>query len=397
MIKDIPPKKSSINNEYNNKLKSAHQHLNDYFSSIKTNSINYLQAQISQINSAYQTGYNTNLNLLLLLEKLFDHYSTTYNLSLYEFKEEISNTECVIKYLKDYHIITTEEDCINIEENLQDIRAIKENNSIFLLHLLRDGRLISCTEKVLRVYDNKNFYHCSVCICEDSCCYSICELSDGSIVTGMYERIKIWKIYKDSYQCLFELYEEENEKIAKVCELSEDRIVSLSQKIIIVWDIKEKKAIKKIKGETNKNFYSMLYIKEKNVILVTTEKELKKYNMSTYQLICQINQIPNKIYNLLQIDDNSVLMGGYSQLCIANFDTGTYSVAINANISSFIKLRDNTTILCGCDGYFLILDLKNKTYIHKKAKYENSILSMVIIDESTFASASGDTILFWKY
>ena len=69
MIKDIPPKKSSINNEYNNKLKSAHQHLNDYFSSIKTNSINYLQAQISQINSAYQTGYNTNLNLLLLLEK----------------------------------------------------------------------------------------------------------------------------------------------------------------------------------------------------------------------------------------------------------------------------------------------------------------------------------------
>ena len=68
-------------------------------------------------------------------------------------------------------------------------------------------------------------------------------------------------------------------------------------------------------------------------------------------------------------------------------------------VSCFIKLRDNKTILCGCEnGIFLFYDMNTKKYRITKNNYNGRINDLLMIDDYTFISCSKDqTITVWKY
>ena len=65
----------------------------------------------------------------------------------------------------------------------------------------------------------------------------------------------------------------------------------------------------------------------------------------------------------------------------------------------FLKLRDNKTILCGCNnGIFCFYDMNTEQY---KITYDNhhaAISDLLLIDDNTFLSCSDDkTIKVWRY
>ena len=69
------------------------------------------------------------------------------------------------------------------------------------------------------------------------------------------------------------------------------------------------------------------------------------------------------------------------------------------NINIYIKLRDNNTILCGCNkGIFCFYDMNTKQYKITKNNHNDDITDLLLIDDNTFLSCSRDnTIKVWKY
>ena len=69
-------------------------------------------------------------------------------------------------------------------------------------------------------------------------------------------------------------------------------------------------------------------------------------------------------------------------------------------VRCFLKLRDNKTILCGCefDGIFCYYDMKTEQYKITKNNHDNAITDLLLIDDNTFLSCSKDnTIKLWRY
>ena len=67
-------------------------------------------------------------------------------------------------------------------------------------------------------------------------------------------------------------------------------------------------------------------------------------------------------------------------------------------VNCFLKLRDNKTILCGCDkGIFCFYDMKTEQYKITKNNHNNYITDLLFKDDNTFLSCYGNKILVWKY
>ena len=81
-----------------------------------------------------------------------------------------------------------------MEINIEQVKTIREHaHCVYSLLHLKDGRVASCSEdKTIRIYDPSNDYHCDQVIKRHSeGIISICQLDDGTIVSGSYQTIMI--------------------------------------------------------------------------------------------------------------------------------------------------------------------------------------------------------------
>ena len=125
--------------------------------------------------------------------------------------------------------------------------------------------------------------------------------------------------------------------------------------------------------------------------------------MSTFKVIKAIKGISCCSNNgLYQIDSDRVIIGSYNKICIVNIDKGSIESEIKDNklgaVRCFIKLRDNKTILCGCDkGMFCLLDLNTKEYTLQENN-SHTINDILSLSQELLISCSDDkTIKIWKY
>ena len=68
-------------------------------------------------------------------------------------------------------------------------------------------------------------------------------------------------------------------------------------------------------------------------------------------------------------------------------------------VECFLKLRDNKTILCGCNnGRFCFYDMNTEQYKITNDNHEGYITDLLFKDDNTFLSCSDDsTIKVWTY
>ena len=69
-------------------------------------------------------------------------------------------------------------------------------------------------------------------------------------------------------------------------------------------------------------------------------------------------------------------------------------------VNCFLKLRDNKTILCGCDdiGIFCFYDMNTEQYKITNDNHHSGITDLLFKDDNTFLSCSWDnTIKVWRY
>ena len=149
-----------------------------------------------------------------------------------------------------------------------------------------------------------------------------------------------------------------------------------------------------------------------------SDRVLRLWNMSTYQCITVIEGVRCYFTNsLYQIDKDRVIVGGVNSFCIVNIDKCVIEKRIDDEsieyvdsflkfldfegvyVGCFLKLRDNKTILCGCNyGIFCFYDMNTKQYKITNDNHHRAITDLLLIDDNTFLSCSRDTtIKVWRY
>ena len=289
-----------------------------------------------------------------------------------------------------------------MEINIEQVKTISEHTDsvISLLHL-RDGRVASCSDdKTIRIYDPSNDYHCDQVIKRHSeGIRSICQLDDGTIVSGSYQTIMIGD---------YTIKNAHNDWIYQVITLPNNRIASCSyDKTIKIWKSNPPYSDTPIKvlREHSRLVTSLLYIKERDIMLSGSDDvTLRLWNMSTYQCDKVIKGVQccsdNSLY---QIDKDRVIVGGVYKFSIVNIDKCIIEKRIKDEsieyVECFLKLRDNKTILCGCyNGIFCFYDMNTEQYKITHDNHNDDITDILLIDDNTFLSCSWDnTIKVWKY
>ena len=98
-----------------------------------------------------------------------------------------------------------------------------------------------------------------------------------------------------------------------------------------------------------------------------------------------------------------MIVGGDNSFSIVNIDKCRIEKRIEdtslGGVNCFLKLRDNKTILCGCDnGIFCFYDMNTEQYKITKNNHNDAITDLLFKDDNTFLSCSTDTtIKVWRY
>ena len=375
-------------------IKEAKEYLLNYFKEIKEKHISRLMDLMSKLESSYEESYNRNLDILTFLQILIDNYDGSK-----EMKKNILDNDIKIYQCKD-----------SDNSNEYNIMTITDHtDSVRSLFRLKDGKVASCSwDGTIRIYDPSNDYHCDKVIERHSYgILSICELDNGTIVSCSDDKSIIIGDYtiKDAHKGI----------IYKVISLPNNRIASCStDKTIKIWKSNPPYSdtpIKVLEGHRS-IVGSLLYIKERDIMISgSADETLRLWNMSTYQCMTVIEEVECYSTNsLYQIDKDRVIVGGDNSFCIVNIDkcvikrrtmieNDTYSGDSLGRVTCFLKLRDNKTIVCGCDeGIFCFYDMERDEYKNTKDCHEDRINALLLIDEHTFLSCSYDeTIKVWKY
>ena len=410
------PNKTTNNNTFSDiitDINKGNEHLSTYFKTIKDEHINTVLSTINKIEASYEVSYNRNMNMLSFLQILINNYDGSTEMMNNILKNRIiidkckdnANVDDIIKYYNKYNII---EQKIIINEEVKCIKTITSHyDSINSLLLLKDKRIASCSRHyTIRIFDPSNDYHCDQVIERHSnSITSICELEDGTIVSCSADKsIKIGN---------YTIRNAHDEWINKVITLPNNRIASSSDDSKIkIWKSNppysnppySNTPIKVLEGH-NKSVRALLYIKERDIMISGSEdKTLRLWNMSTYQCDKVIKGVLGSFENsLYQIDKDRVIVGGNNKIYIVNIDKCAIEKKIENEsfgyVYCFLKLRDNKTILCGCDkGIFCFYDMKTEEYTITKKNHKGLINDLLLININTFLSCSFDkTIRIWKY
>ena len=386
-----------------NVLNEGYAHLSTYFKKVKNDYINDLLKIINETESSYEESYKRNMNILSFFQILIDNYDGSVEMKNNIMKKKIHIYQCeeimhvndLIKYFNSYNIIEK----INIEE----VKTITDSGGISLLQL-KDKRIASCSSyNTIRIYDPSNDYHCDQELKRHKFTItSVCQLEDGTLVSCAYDKSIVIGDYT--------IKNAHNDYIHKVITLPNNRIASCSNdKKIKIWKSNPPYSdtpIKVLKGHDRcvGCVKSLLYIKERDMMVSgSTDETLRLWNMSLYQCETVIKGvICESVNSLYQIDKDRVIVGASYIFYIVNIDKCVIEKKIKDDlgyVNCFLKLRDNKTILCGCNrGLLCFYDINTKEYKRTRTNLDK-IEDLLMIDDSTFLSSSRGIgcIKVWNY
>ena len=97
-----------------------------------------------------------------------------------------------------------------------------------------------------------------------------------------------------------------------------------------------------------------------------------------------------------------MIVGAYESFCIVNIDKCVIEKRIKDKsfiyVYCFLKLRDNKTILCGCNnGIFCFYDMKTEQYKITNDNHHRAISDLLLIDDNTFLCSTDTIIKVWRY
>ena len=379
--------------------------------------LNTLFTELNDLERSYGNCLERNNEIISLLEKLLSYYyivkrHRTIKENLIKNSNFIQSNCSESNSLKEliwsfdnYSIISTS------ANELNEIKTIKTKSKITNLLLLKDKRLAVCFNKELKIYNIDNDYRCDATI--EGEFKTICQLDDGNIAT-YYRTIEIWDIR--TYQRIFSTYCDNLGDNGNMVTISNNRIALSTGKqqfkdnfrvenppyIIKIYtpyhDIPNE--VIQVKNKIN----SMLYMKNKNWLVLFLQKEIEIFEMSKYSNVNTINRLyienseMKDVHYLL--DENRIIIGGTHCSILNVNNKGIQPMNIdNINYySSFIKLKFNKILFGFHNGELRMIDLTNKNMKIMKTQQNEDIENILKINNTMFCTTSANgTISFLNY
>ena len=378
--------------------------------------LNTLFTELNDLERSYGDCLKRNNEIISLLEKLLSYYSFNPHRTIKENLIKNSNfiqSNCsesnslkeLIWYFDNYSIISTS------ANELNEIKTIKTKSKITNLLLLKDKRLAVCFNKELKIYNIDNDYRCDATI--EGEFKTICQLDDGNIAT-YYRTIEIWDIR--TYQRIFSTYCDNLGDNGNMVTISNNRIAlsTGTQQIKDNFGVENPPYIIKIYTpyhdipneviQVKNKINSMLYMKNKNWLVLFLQKEIEIFEMSKYSNVNTINRLyienseMKDVHYLL--DENRIIIGGThcSILNVNNKGIEPMNVDNINYYSSFIKLKFNKILFGFHNGELRMIDLTNKNMKIMKTQQNEDIENILKINNTMFCTTSANgTISFLNY
>ena len=278
----------------------------------------------------------------------------------------------------------------------EEVRTITEHTKpVLSLLLLKDKRVASSSwDKTIRIYDPTNNYNCAQSFeRHNNGVRSICLLDDGNIVSCSFEQSIVIGNYRIKYA--------HDKPIFKIITLPNNRVATCSMALTIkIWKSNppyNDKPIKVLYGH-NKCVHTLLYIKERDIMISgSSDNTIRMWNISLYQCISVIEGVKCCDTNALyKIDKDRVISGGIYTFFIVNINKCVIEKTVVdesfGRVFCFLKLREY--IICGCsDGLFCFYDMDTENYLKIKNNHKNYISDLLLLDDNTFLSCSGDNTI----
>ena len=379
--------------------------------------LNTLFTELNDLERSYGDCLKRNNEIISLLEKLLSYYyivkrHRTIKENLIKNSNFIQSNCSESNSLKEliwsfdnYSIISTS------ANELNEIKTIKTKSKITNLLLLKDKRLAVCFNKELKIYNIDNDYRCDATI--EGEFKTICQLDDGNIAT-YYRKIEIWDIR--TYQRIFSTYCDNLGDNGNMVTISNNRIAlsTGTQQIKENFGVENPPYIIKIYTpyhdipneviQVKNKINSMLYMKNKNWLVLFLQKEIEIFEMSKYSNVNTINRLyienseMKDVHYLL--DENRIIIGGTHCSILNVNNKGIQPMNIdNINYySSFIKLKFNKILFGFHNGELRMIDLTNKNMKIMKTQQNEDIENILKINNTMFCTTSANgTISFLNY
>ena len=375
--------------------------------------LNTLFTELNDLERSYGDCLKRNNEIISLLEKLLSYYSFNPHLTIKENLIKNSNfiqSNCsesnslkeLIWSFDNYSIIST---------SANELKTIKTKSKITNLLLLEDKRLAVCFNKELKIYNIDNDYRCDATI--EGEFKTICQLDDGNIAT-YYRTIEIWDIR--TYQRIFSTYCDNLGDNGNMVTISNNRIAlsTGTQQIKENFGVENPPYIIKIYTpyhdipneviQVKNKINSMLYMKNKNWLVLFLQKEIEIFEMSKYSNVNTINRLyienseMKDVHYLL--DENRIIIGGThcSMLNVNNKGIQPMNIDNINYYSSFIKLKFNKILFGFHNGELRMIDLTNKNMKIMKTQQNEDIENILKINNTMFCTTSANgTISFLNY
>ena len=256
--------------------------------------------------------------------------------------------------------------------------------SINHLSVLKDGRLVSCSDdKSLNIYNIKS-YELQLSIKEHSNgILSFTQLNNGLIITCSKDKtMKVINLVNDDNYEIKQTLIGHNNSVMKVIEIRNNELISISrEQNMKIWILNKEKEFICILNIIFQRFgwlctCNILKLNKKEyVTLSIQDRNLKFWNSNNYSYILTINKINTiwQVNNMCLINENLLCIGG-------NIYKGFYLIQISNHqiIKNIIGNKIIWSIYKCLDGLFLCSILNNYGY-NSIVKYKYANLNMEII------------------
>lgn len=407
---DLEKQKKELNYEkVIENCKKAEEYLNSYFPSLKEK-----YKSVPKIEEAYEKCINDNKTIFEFKKLIIDNavlnnsvflelLKFSAHFTIYPFIETNAKSDSIVDYFNGFNF--------NIFKPTSQIDLpFSSVNSIITL---KDKRIaLSGDSKDILILDPVNNYHIDITIKgHEAYVHALCQTESGLLISGdSFSNIKIWSLTKDSFTCLhtIESKTEEKQELEFFLQLPENRFAYFFNKKIHIHSCEAPFTLLQELPVENAYLSNMIYLKEKDILIATSNQKVLKYDMKTYKCVesVELEMIGVGHRALIQLDQDRLLIGGMTHLWVFNVSTMKVEKDINnvgfMRYTALVELRDTKYILAGMDlGLMLLIDRETLDYIVLKTVGDMincHINDIVSYDNGTIIDGSSDDCLrVWKY
>ena len=264
--------------------------------------------------------------------------------------------------------------------NLNEDTTINKEQ-IVLSSFLQERRLsVAIKESTfIEVFDSNG--SSTILSCKKKLILSFTQLEDGNIICCLKDgSIKVWSITLK--ECIF-----------TIANVGGKGIIALPSNCfatcfnhISLWKAYSNTPFKVLIGH-KRIIKAMIYLKERNKIISEDDSVIIEWSLSSFQCVSVIISDLNYMSTLYQIDSNKLIVGdSKGQSIIINCPSWIIEEKFNNEkfdrVTSYLSIKNY--IIIGLEGQFMIYDRKKKEKKIVDCNSNESIKSMIKIDEKSF-------------